>query len=463
MGAALPDRAAVPLSWFLVLLFAGRAATADTLAPPPAGGPVPGPVIELAPEPPSAPSSATSSDSVDSALPDSAAPLQSPYLVGEQPRRSLKSPLFNLPREFQIDVALDPRTANQRGATVGGYGELTVNAPVDRSGPAVADLRRTVLFFGMNFTDRIRYFSEIEWEHAFTSAEQKGEIAVEQMMLDFMVRRYFNIRAGMSVLPIDLVNQYHEPSTFHGVERPDVDTYLVPSTWKQLLVGFYGAVSELRYQIYLTPGLIAEGFTAASGIRGGVQGNLPRIHDLGVSGRIDWAPLLGMNVGLSGYFAPAGQGDPNLGEVRVAIASLDGRFARAGFSARAQATYIYIDHVEQLNAVLFRINPAAGPVARQLLGGYVEAAYDLLRPAHLRAGAQLFLFFRYDRTNTQLDVPAAQLSGPQQRGVDRSAYVAGLTFKPLFEIAVKADYAYRHSEVAGSGTHLIDLALAYQF
>ncbi len=419
----------------------------------PAQKPAPGtgPVIELPPEAGPAPEGSES------------APLQSPYFVGDQPRRAIKSTLFNLPREFQIDVSLDPRTAAQHGATVGGYGEATLNAPVDRSGPAIADLRRTILFFGYNFTEHIRYFSEIEWERPFTSNDKNGEIAVEQMIIDFTIRRWFNVRAGMTIVPVDLVNLYHEPSTFNGVERPDVDTFIIPSTWKQLVAGFYGALGDLRYQVYVTPGLRAEGFSAATGIRGGVQGNLPKVYDLGVTGRLDWAPLLGSNLGLSGFFAPASQGDPNLGDITVTIGALDARFNRAGILLRGQISYIYIGGVEPLNRTLFRISPAAGPVARQLIGGYVEGGYDVLRSLRLRSGTQLVAFFRYDRTDTQLDVPAAAFGLPRQPGFDRSGYVTGLTFKPIFEIAVKVDYTYRHTEVAGSGTQLVDFALAYQF
>lgn len=434
-----------------------------------------GPVIELPPEisgddgkPAAAPiapitSAAPIQQAPAAPQPAESAPLQSPYLVGDQPKRAITAPLLNLPREFQIDVSLDPRTANQRGAAVGGYGEVVVNLPLDKSGPAIADLRRTILFFGYNFTDRIRYFSEIEWEHAFTSSEERGELAVEQMLIDFTIRRYFNVRAGMSIVPVDLVNLFHEPSTFNGVERPDVDLFIVPSTWKQLLAGFYGALGDLRYQIYVTPGLRAEGFTAQTGIRGGVQGNLPKVRDVGVTGRLDWAPFLGMNLGLSGFFSPSSQGDPNLGKVYVTIGAFDARFNRAGFLLRGQLTYIHISGVEGLNNVLARINPTAGPVARQLLGGYVEAGYDLLRPLRLQSGMQLFAFFRYDRTDTQLDVPESTLAGAKQLGCDRSAYVAGLTYKPIFEIAIKADYTYRHTEVAGSGTQLLNFGLAYQF
>ncbi len=458
------------------LTLPGRTPAAAPPSPaPPSPDPASGPLIELPPEaeaapPPSpaapappTPKSPTADAADPAAVPSESVPLQSPYLIGDQPRRAIHARLFSLARESQIDVSLDPRAAGQRGATLGGYGEVTLNVPLDRRSPAIADLRRTVLYVGYNFTDHIRYFAEIEWEHAFTSGDEKGEIAVEQMIIDFTIRRYFNVRAGMTIVPINLVNLFHEPSTFNGVERPDVDVYIIPSTWKQLMVGFYGAVGALRYQLYATPGLRAEGFTAATGIRGGVQGNLTKTRDFGVTGRLDYAPVLGMNLGVSGYFAAASQGDPNLGDTSVAIAAGDARYGRAGFLARAQLSYVYIHNVEKLNQTLAFINPTAGPVARQLLGGYIEVGYDLLQPLHLRSGMQLAAFFRYDRTNTQFEVPEAQLGVPRGGGFDRSAYVTGLTFKPIFEVAVKCDYTYRHSELAGSGTHLADFALAYQF
>ena len=248
--------------WLLVILLLGSESARAEQAPP-------GPIIELPPELPDVPPAPATPDSPPTApaVPSEAsgAPLQSSYLIGAQPKRAINSKIFNLARESQIDVSLDPRTAKQRGAAVGGYGDATVNVPIDRSGPAIADLAHTVLFFGFNFNDHIRYFSEIEWEHAFTATAQKGEIAVEQMILDFTIRRWFNVRAGMSIIPINLVNLYHEPSTFNGVSRPDVDLYIVPSTWKQLMVGFYGAVGTLRYQIYLTPGMRAEGFSRRNG------------------------------------------------------------------------------------------------------------------------------------------------------------------------------------------------------
>lgn len=473
-GPTVPASSTTPVP----LERAATAAPTSTAGPGASGVPATtGPVIVLPPEldaaaptggtpavPGPAPAPPQSSDASPAAATEEV-PIQSPVILGDQPPAAIKkSGFLALPRQGQIDVALDPRTNKLRGAAVGGYGEAVVNAPFGPgAAPAVADLRRTILYFGFNFTDRIRFFSEIEFEHALTTSGKQGEVAVEQALLDFMLLRWFNLRAGMSIVPLSLVNLYHEPSTFNGVERPDADLFIIPSTWKQLVAGIFGAVGPLRYQLYVTPGLRGEDFAADVGIRRGVQDNLARIRDWGVTGRIDYAPVLGLNLGLGGFFSNAGQGDPNLGSVPVGIAGLDAKFARFGLSLRGQLSYIHIGDSERLNYALSLSRPTQGPVARQLLGGYIEVGYDLLRPLRLSSGFQLIGFARYERSDTQLDIADSGLLLSRRPGTDRSVYTAGLTFRPIFEIAVKLDYQHRHTEVAGGATNQINAAIAYQF
>ena len=431
---------------------AGAAAAAPT-SPVDGAAPPSGP---SAPSPAGAPAAAADTDDV---------PIQSTVVLTEQPPAAIKKTgVLALPRQSQIDVALDPRTNKLRGAAVGGYGEAIVNAPFGPNAPpTVADLRRPSLCFGFNFTDRIRFFSEIEFEHALTTSGKQGEVAVEQALLDFMLIRGLNLRAGMSIMPISLINLYHEPSTFNGVERPDVDLLIVPSTWKQLIAGLFGALGPLRYQLYVTPGLRAEDFSADTGIRRGVQDNLARARDWGVTGRVDYSPTLGLNLGIGAFFSQAGQGDPNLGSVPVVVAALDVKFARWGLSLRGQASYVHIGDAETLNYALSLLRPTSGPVSRQLAGGYIELGYDLLRPFKLSQGFQLIAFGRYERTDTQLDVPDSGLLLSRKPGSDRTVYTLGLTFRPIFEIAVKLDYQHRHTEVAGSATNQVNAAIAYQF
>lgn len=474
---ALPARAQPP------------APTAPGTAAAPA--PPPGPRIELPPDvetptppaspepqvasprpgaPPSAASPAPASVPAGS---DASLPVQSEYVLGDAPPQG-SSVTLNLPRQSQIDVAIDPRVRALRGLAIGGYGEALLNAPLDKSGPAILDLRRTILFFGFNFTDRIRFFSEIEFEHALTTSGKRGEVAVEQALLDFLFGRAFNLRAGMILMPVGLINIYHEPSTFNGVERPDSDLFLIPSTWKQVGGGFFGALGPLRYQLYLVPGLRADGFSAATGIRGGVQDNLARVSDPAGVLRLDIAPVLGLNLGWSGYLGGASQGDPNLGSAPVALTELDVKFSRWGLSLRSQLAYIHIGSAAEISRSLQLVNLSGvppnpelphgtGPIARHMLGGYVELAYDVLRPFKLRSGMQLIAFGRYERTNTQFDVPEQEIAQARQPGNDRSVYTFGLTLRPILEIAVKLDYQLRHTEVADSTRHLLNAGIAYQF
>ena len=37
-------------------------------------------------------------------------------------------------------------------------------------------------------------------------------------------------------------NLYHEPPTFNGVERTNVDKYIVPTTWREMGTGVTGSL-----------------------------------------------------------------------------------------------------------------------------------------------------------------------------------------------------------------------------
>ena len=62
-------------------------------------------------------------------------------------------------------------------------------------------------------------------------SKEKGELELEQAYVDFLIARQFNVRAGMLLAPVGIINERHEPPVFHGVERPFVDTVIIPTTW----------------------------------------------------------------------------------------------------------------------------------------------------------------------------------------------------------------------------------------
>jgi hypothetical protein len=379
------------------------------------------------------------------------------------------APATALPRETPIENPMGRRPAIQ-GSAFGGYGELTLNALQDA--PAIVDLRRFVLFFGHNFSDRLRFYSEVEVEHAVASSADEGEIEIEQAYLDALFSGRFNLRAGIVILPVGIINVYHEPPTFNGVDRPDVDTFVIPTTWREPAVGIFGQLTNsLRYQLYVVNGLNANGFTADAGLREGTQeGQLARAGYWGAVARLDWEPRLGTVLGASGYHATSGYHLTSMGptpmdlvgKTPVTLLEADLRTRAGGFTARAEVAVAFIDSAGALDAAFAQAaspDAAPPPVSSRLQGAYVELGYDLLRLLRPGTPQALTLFGRYDWTDTQAAVPAGFTADPALR---RRTYTAGLVYRPIPEIGLKLDYR-RHEFGAGDGLNEIATALTWMF
>ena len=116
---------------------------------------------------------------------------------------------------------------------IGGYGELHYNDTEtdDNSKSKKVDAHRFVLYFGYDFTDKVRFRSEFELEHAIAGEGQTGEIELEQMYVEVDMNDQTSIQTGVILVPVGIMNENHEPPTFYGVERNEVEKYLLPSTW----------------------------------------------------------------------------------------------------------------------------------------------------------------------------------------------------------------------------------------
>ena len=369
-------------------------------------------------------------------------------------------PSTALPRETAIENPLGREPAVS-GTAVGGYGELTLNAP--SNAPAIIDMRRFVLFVGHNFSDRLRFYSEVEVEHAISSAEDAGEVEIEQAYLDGLVSRRFNLRAGLLLMPVGIINVYHEPPTFNGVDRPEVDTLIIPSTWREPGIGIFGELTTgLSYQLFLVNGFNAEGFTAETAVADGHQeAMLAHARNFGAVGRLTYEPTLATVVGVSGYYASSGHTLPsNVGSVPVGLWEVDARTRWRGFTARAEFAMLFIGDTAALNAQLaMAMPPPSLPVASRSQGGYLEAGYDLLRLIAPATDQSVTLFGRYDYVNTQAAV-AAGLT-PDDAFI-RHVVTAGLVYRPIPQIALKGDYR-RHEFGAGPGYNELAAALAWMF
>ena len=323
-----------------------------------------------------------------------------------------------------------------------------------------------MLFFGHNFSDRLRFYSELEVEHAVSSAGDRGEAEVEQAYLDGLLSRRISLRGGLMIMPVGIINVYHEPPTFNGVDRPAVDTYVIPTTWREPGIGIFGELRDgLRYQVFLVNGFNANGFTAETALRDGHQeAQLAYAGDWGGVARLDWEPRLGMIVGGSAYHATSGNTlTSTVGKVPITLLEVDARTRHGGFTARAEAAVLFIGDAAALDAAR-RDGTVPGqtppdPVASQSRGGYVEAGYDLLRWVAPGNEQSLTLFGRFDYADTQAAVPAGFVANPAFR---RMIYTAGLTYRPVMEIGLKLDYR-RHVFGAGPSGNELAAAITWMF
>ncbi len=360
--------------------------------------------------------------------------------------------------------------------SIGGYGEFVLTAPSKRqqngdpSGAKKrADLQRVVLYTGYKYNDWILFNSEIEFEHGGSgeAAESRGEITVEQAYLDFKVHRNVGIRAGNVIVPLGLVNETHEPTAFHGVNRPNVERTIIPSTWHENGAGLFGDFGPVSYRTYLLAGLHAkattdpstDGFTGSSAIRGGrASGSKTAIEDMAWASRVDVEALPGVQAGAGLYIGQADQGDLTA-SVPVTLWETHATSEWRGASLKGLYAEGRIGNADSLNIAQGHTDAAKNSVGRRFFGGYAEAAFDVLSVFKNNKGQSFSPFFRYERYDTQLRTPGAFSKNPANSKVE---YTLGVTYKPIPQVAVKLDQQWKRNQ-ARTGVNQWNLGLAYIF
>jgi hypothetical protein len=356
----------------------------------------------------------------------------------------------------------------KRGVSIGGYGEALYQnfASRNQSGaPSDSEdrvtLLRAVVYLGYKFDDHFVLNTELEYENAVIASDKGGEAEVEFAYIDYMRSRPFNARAGLVLIPMGLVNEQHEPTSFLGARRPDVEEVIIPSTWRELGWGVYGEAGPFSYRGYMVNGLNAAGYTAEEGIREGRQeGSEALAENWAFTGRVDYVGVPGLLVGASVFSGDSGQGrfTPSGTQIHglttVVDAHADWRWRGLWLRGLyAHTTIAQADLINQLNG--FQGDESIG--SRQE-GWYLQAAFDLFS---LRAGAKASLlpFVRYEQYDTQAAVPAGYQRNP---GNDHSELTLGLAFQPIDRLVLKADWQQRHN-AASTGVNQFNLALGYIF
>lgn len=346
--------------------------------------------------------------------------------------------------------------------SIGGYGEVHYTNATGAGTPGEVNVRRFVVYLAHTFSERLAFRSELEVEDAkIEGGEDGGEVALEQLYLDYTLSPAATIRAGLVLPPIGIVNETHEPPTFNGVERPAFDHDVIPSTWRDIGVGVVGSIpgsAGINYRVFLLNGLVAGGFSAEEGIRGGRQeGKEASFANPSLTGRLEWARP-GLRIGGSFWYGGSAAQDPALGtgtfDNAVALVSADARYDVGPLMFRAVVANVSIADAEEINSAF------GGQVGSRIAGGYVEGAYNLLSAVSPASTQRLDAFIRHERYNTQAGVPTGVT---RDEALARRITTFGLSYKPVYNVVFKGDYQLRRNRAGVGEDEQLALGVGYQF
>jgi hypothetical protein len=390
--------------------------------------------------------------------------------------------------------------------SVGGYGEIAYSrnfysdhvsrfsqpeSHKDDPSHGKFDLPHAVIYLGYDFGHGWSFGTEIEFEHGGNGlayekedeeggeweqeVEKGGEVELEQFWIQKSFSRAANIRFGHIVVPVGLNNAHHEPTNFFTVYRPEGENTIMPSTWHQTGVSFYGRMRDFRYEAQLLAGLNADGFTNVNWIKKGSTSPLEYdvANKYGVALRLDNYSVPGLRMGLSGYYGhsignsyprnAAGVDAEYKGE--VIIGSFDITYKGHNWIVRGQADYGYLGDAEQLKNVYNRINKKSpyhhsAFVSKNAYAWGVEAGYDIFSQIQSLRQQQkrLFLFGRYEQYNPYAS--ATKSTSYDYTAVKRMA--VGLNYYPIRQVVVKAEFSKRFLKSLYNDEPSINIGVAYE-
>lgn len=332
--------------------------------------------------------------------------------------------------------------------SIGGYGELHYN-DVDASDSdgdfQEIDFHRLVTFISHEFTDRIRFFSEIEIEHALVEDTEEGsgagELEIEQAFIEFDLGDNHLARTGLFLVPVGILNETHEPETFYGVERNDVENIIIPSTWWEAgaaTSGRYG--NGLSWDFAITSGLaMPTDGSSAFRVRSGRQKVSEANADYpAYTGRVKYTGLPGLELSATVRYEEDVSQIGGDGLDDGLLVSLHGIWNWQRFQLRALWSKWQFDG----DAV-----ELAG--ADDQTGWYVEPSFRIGRREN-----DWGFYVRYE------DLEGA-------RTQDRfDQWEAGFNYWPVPNVVLKFDYRERDHDLAGDAGRdfsAVDLGVGYSF
>ena len=395
---------------------------------------------------------------------------------------------------------------NGKRLSVGGYGEVAMSrnfysdhvsryslADEHKNDPSHGrfDIPHAVIYLGYDFGKGWTMGTEIEFEHGGVGmayekedeeggeweqeVEKGGEVELEQFWIQKSFGRWANIKAGHIVVPVGLNNAYHEPLNFFTVYRPEGENTVLPSTWHQTGVSFWGRTKGWRYELQFLAGLNSDNFTNTGWIKKGpgtpTEGEIATKY--GTALRIDNYCIKGLRIGLSGYYGHAiGNSYPNNKDGAeskykgvVAIGAIDFTYNNYNWIVRGQADYGYLSDAKQLKYFTNRLNGLSpfhhsAFVSKNAFAYGIEAGYNIFSQIEkLRQSNQkMYLFGRYEHYNPY----ASKTKNTSYDYTNVQRMAVGINYYPVKQIVVKAEYSHRFLKSQYNNEPAINIGVAYE-
>ena len=364
---------------------------------------------------------------------------------------------------------------SDRKLNIGGYAQIDYNQPFgdNKHYNGKLDVHRLVLLFGYRFTDKLSFVTEIEVEHV-------KEVYVEQAFLNYAFNTYFNFRGGLILIPMGIINEYHEPPTFNGVERPMIDKYIAPTTWREIGAGITGTIPEvsMRYQAYLINGFKSYNNGTAyingkDGLRGGRQKGVESFITFpNFTARAEYYGILGLNLGLSGYFGKTQSSAYNKIDrnddhaiaiadssiVGVSMFGFDARYQRKGLQFRGQLYYTILSNTDKYNSFTSS-EGELNNTGSSMYGYYIELAYNVFYPFE-RLKGRLVPFVRYSNYDTQSTTVEGIV---KNNNYNNTVITTGVGYWFISQAALKTDVQFLKNKSSSSFNYVFNAGIAVMF
>lgn len=294
------------------------------------------------------------------------------------------------------------------------------------------DAESIEFIFNASLTPRLKFGGELEFERAAAiGGERGGELEFEQAYVDYAINEFFNIRAGIVMIPFGMYNIKHFAPFRDLSDTPLVNRRIIPTDWVDPGFGFFGNIPltdrlTLGYETYFINGFSDD--ITDNGLRSAGQGfGSDNNNNKAVVGRLGLNPLHGLELGLSGYY---GEYDDDDNDIRGF--AVDWSWVYGNFELIGEYSHFGVES---------GLNEDGISVPDDLGGIYVQVNYHfwpgLLNHTFLKRQFPSPTFtgaFRYGSVEIDDD-------GDSDLGDNRERrYTFGLNYRPVETFVMKFEY-----------------------